>query len=87
LTSTSLLINDRLNILCIEHTFILEANLGIGLRPSEGSLNFNCFVVFLGSVKNIKESAFHIVPETVPTIRKILRLYDNGVMLVKEKII
>jgi hypothetical protein len=32
------------------------------------SLNFSCFVVFLESVKNIKERAVHIVPKIVPTV-------------------
>jgi hypothetical protein len=58
----------RLIILCVENIFLSEANLGIGARPPEGSLNFSCFAVILGSVKNIEERLVHTVPETVSTI-------------------
>jgi hypothetical protein len=58
---------DMLNISYIEHIFLLETNLHIRARLPKGSLDFSYFTVFLRSVKNIKERAVHIIPETVIT--------------------
>jgi hypothetical protein len=75
---------NRLNILCIEqYTFLSETDLGIRVRPLKWSFNFSiffflisfnfsCFAVFLGSVKNIKERAVHIVLKTVLTYFKFI---------------
>jgi hypothetical protein len=53
MVSITLCINNRPNILCVKHTFLLEINLGIGVRSPEGSFNFSCFC------------SEHTVPKTV----------------------
>jgi hypothetical protein len=58
--------NNRLIILCIEYIFVLKANLGIGVRPLEGSLDL-LFCSDFESVKNIEEHAVHTVMETALT--------------------
>jgi len=59
-------------ILYIEHTFLLEANLGIDVRSPEGSLNFYCFAVFFENVKNVQFIPY--IPETVLTRMMLARL-------------
>jgi hypothetical protein len=42
------------------------------VRPLEGSLDFGCFAVILGSLNNSKERAAHTIPQAVPTIWRYL---------------
>jgi hypothetical protein len=61
---------DMPNISYIEHIFLSETDLrirAIERDPLKGSLDFSCFIVFLGSMKNIEERAVHIIPKTVLT--------------------
>lgn len=43
MVSITLCINNKPNILCVEYTFLLEIDLGIRVRFSEGSFNFSGF--------------------------------------------
>jgi hypothetical protein len=44
------------------------------------SLDFSCFIVFLGSVKNIEERIIHTVPKTVLTWLIIIIKYAHNIM-------
>jgi hypothetical protein len=69
---------NKLNSLCIEHTFFSKTNLGIGVR-----LNFSCFAVFLGSMKNIEECVVHTIPKNVLVVWR--RLWEQFFVSHKKK--